>query len=132
MLTLVRKGNDVFCNDVKLTIVAQETKGPGKEVVKIKGLDGANGQQWISLARLSEGVNEIECQGREVVSTQRYTLTDKEAQKVAKLQAELDEIINAAKARYVAKPNLNVDPTKMSQEEREAKIEEVRKYYGLK
>lgn len=132
MLLLVRKGNEVFCNGQKLTIVKQETKGPGKEVVKIKGLEGSNGQQWISLSRLVEGHNEVECQGREVTTTSRYTLTSEEAKRVKELQEELDSIIQGAKDRYVQKPNLNVDPTKMSEEERLAKIEELKKYYGLK
>ncbi len=132
MLVLVRKGQEVFYNGQKLTIVEQATKGPGKEVVKVKGLEGSNGQQWISLSRLSEGKNELECQGREVTTTSRYTLTAEEAARVKELQTELDSIIQAAKDRYVQKPNLNVDPTKMSEAERLAKIEEVKKYYGLK
>lgn len=132
MLILERKGNEVFHNGQKLTIVAQATKGPGKEVVKIKGLEGSNGQQWISLSRLVEGKNEVECQGREVTTTSRYTLTAEEAKRVKELQDELNAIIQRAKDRYVKKPNLNIDPSKMSKEERLAKIEELKKYYGLK
>ena len=45
---------------------------------------------------------------------------------------QLDAIIEAAKARYVAKPKLDVDPSKMTEAEREAKIAEIKKYYGLK
>lgn len=132
MLVLERKGNEVFHNNSKLTIVEQATKGPGKEVVKIKGLEGSNGQQWISLSRLVEGKNEVECQGREVTTTSRYTLTKEEAKRVKELQEELDAIIQGAKDRYVQKPNLNIDPSKMSEAERLAKIEELKKYYGLK
>lgn len=132
MLVLERKGQEVFHNGSKLTIVEQATKGPGKEVVKIKGLEGSNGQQWISLSRLVEGRNEVECQGREVTTAAKYTLTPEEAKKVKKLQDELDQIIAQAKARYVKKPDLNIDPSKMSEAERLAKIEEVKKYYGLK
>lgn len=130
-LVLERKGNEVFHNGVKLTIVSQATKGPGKEVVKIKGLEGSNGQQWVSLSRLVEGENAIECQGREVTTTSKYTLTSEEAKRVKELQEELDKIIQGAKDRYVQKPNLNVDPSKMTEAERLAKIEEVKKYYGL-
>lgn len=131
MLVLERKGDDVYHNGIKLTVVAQATKGPGKEVVKVKGLDGSNGQQWVSLSKLQEGINEIECQGREIISSQKYTLTEEEKETVKNLQAQIDEIINAAKARYVAKPNLNIDPSKMSKEERLAKIEEIKKYWNL-
>jgi hypothetical protein len=132
MLVLERKGDEVYFGNQKLTIVKQATKGPGKEVVKIKGLEGSNGQQWLSLSRLAEGRNEIECQGREVTTTSRYTLTAEEAKRVKELQDELDAIIAQAKARYVKKPNLDIDPSKMSEAERLAKIEELKKYYGLK
>ena len=118
MLVLERKGNEVFCQGQKLTIVAQATKGPGKEVVKVAGLDGANGQKWISLSRLVEGLNEIECVAREVTTSQKYTLTADEANEVKELQARIDEIIANAKARYVEKPNLKADITKMSQAEK--------------
>lgn len=130
MLVLERKGNEVFCEGRRLTIVAQATKGPNKEVVSIKGLEGSNGQKWISLSRLVEGLNEIECQAREVVSTQKYTLTQEEAQEVKELQARIDEIINQAKTRYVKKPNLNVDPSKMSEQERLDLIEQLKAYLG--
>lgn len=134
MLVLERKGMEVYCNGVKLTIVEQRTKGPGKEVVKVAGLPGSNGQKWVSLSKLKEGINELETQGREVTitSTRSYQLTPEEAQKVKELQAQIDQIIEGAKARYVAKPKLDVDPTKMTEEERQAKIQEIMKYYGLK
>ena len=130
MLKLTRKGNEVFFEGKKLTIVAQATKG---EVVKIAGLEGSNGQKWLALAKLKEGENSVECQGREgVVVTKSYSLTEDEAKKVKELQAQIDAIIEAAKARYVAKPKLDVDPSKMTEAEREAKIAEIKKYYGLK
>lgn len=132
MLKLERKGMEVFCNGQKLTVVPQATKGPNKEVVKIAGLEGSNGQKWVALAKLKEGPNELECQGREVVVTGKsYQLTEEESKKVKDLQAQIDAIIEAAKARYVAKPKLDVDPSQMSETERLAKIEEIKKYYGL-
>lgn len=127
MVVLERKGNEVFCNGQKLTIVAQATKGPNKEVVKIAGLEGANGQKWISLTRLVEGINEIECNGREV-TTQKYTLTQEEKEEIESLQARIDEIINHAKSRYVAKPNLNVDPSKLTQEQKLALAAQLEAY----
>lgn len=99
MLVLERKGDEVYCNGCKLTINPQATKGPGKEVVKVDGLEGSNGQKWISLARLKEGINEIECQAREVTRTIKYTLTNEEQAKIDELQAQIDAIIEAAKAR---------------------------------
>lgn len=133
MLVLERKGNEVFCNGVKLTIVPQATKGPNKEVVKVAGLEGANGQKWVALAKLKEGKNELECQGREVTTTysKSYELNEEESKKVKELQAQIDAIIEQAKARYVKKPKLDLDPSSLSEEERLAKIEEIKKYYGL-
>lgn len=129
MLVLTRKGADVYHNDVKLTIVAQATKGKGKEVVKIDGLEGSNGQKWVSLSRLVEGDNEIECKAREVSTSQRYTLTDDEKAEVEELQARIDEIIAKAKARYVAPIDLRkIDTNKMTDEQREAVIKELEKF----
>lgn len=127
MLVLERKGSEVFCNGQKLTIVAQATKGPGKEVVKVAGLEGSNGQKWVSLSKLVEGINEIECNGREV-GAQRYTLTTEEAQEVKELQARIDEIIANAKARYIAKPNLNFNPANLTEAQKLAKIAELEAY----
>lgn len=131
MMKLERINDEVFFEGKKLTIVAQATKGPGKEVVKIEGLPGSNGQKWISLKRLEQGINEIQCEAREVTVGAKYKLTAEEQARVNELQNEIDEIINAAKARYVAKPDLNIDPSKMTEAERLAKIAELKAYLGL-
>lgn len=131
MIILERKGTEVFYNGTKLTIVAQATKGPGKECVKVEGLEGANGAKWVSLSKLKEGTNELELQARNVTSAGAYTLTPDEAEEVKKLKARIEEIITGAKARYVAKPKLDVNVQDMTLEERIAKVEELKKYYGL-
>ena len=131
MMKLERINDEVFFEGKKLTIVAQATKGPGKEVVKIEGLPGSNGQKWISLKRLEQGINEIQCEAREVTVGQKYKLTAEEQARVNELQNEIDEIINAAKARYVAKPDMNIDPSKMTEAERKAKIAELKAYLGI-
>lgn len=126
MLVLERKGNEVFCDGKKLTINAQASKGPNKEVVSIKGLEGSNGQKWVSLSRLVEGTNEIETQAREVTISKKYSLTEAEQKKVDKLQAEIDSIIEVAKSRYV--PNLSVkDLEKNTSLTKEQKIEYLQK-----
>lgn len=130
-MKLERINDEVFFEGKKLTIVAQATKGPGKEVVKIEGLPGSNGQKWISLKRLEQGVNEIQCEAREVTVGAKYKLTAEEQARVNELQNEIDEIINAAKARYVAKPDMNIDPSKMTAAERQAKIAELKAYLGI-
>lgn len=120
MLKLERINDEVYFEGKKLTIVAQATKGPGKEVVKIEGLPGSKGQKWISLKRLEQGINEIQCEAREVTVGAKYRLTAEEQARVNKLQAEIDEIINNAKARYI--PNLDkiekMDFSTLSDDER--------------
>ena len=130
-LILNRIDDNVYFNDKKLTIVKQESKGSNKEVVKIEGLPNSNSQKWISLTKLQQGINEITCQGREVVSTSRYKLSKEEAKEVNELQSRIDTIISKAKSRYVAKPNLDVNPSEMTEEERIAKLEEIKKFYNL-
>lgn len=132
MLKLNRKENEVYYNGIKLRINKQASKGPGNEVVYIKDCPEANGQTWISLSRLEEGENEIECKARELKSrpapAPKYELTKEEAAQVAELQAKIDVIIDAAKARYVERPNLDIDVTTLTEEEKQAHIEQVEKY----
>lgn len=131
MLVLERKGNEVFCNGCKLTINPQASKGPGKEVVKVEGLEGSNGQKWVSLARLKEGINNIETQGREISSYQRYTLTQEEKDEIKMHQDAIDKIIEVAKSRFVVKPNFKLDPTKMTEEQREAEVAKLEAYLRM-
>lgn len=104
MLTLVRSGREVTCNGHKLTMVEQATKGPGNEVIKIEGLEGANGQKWVSLRSLQQGENQVNTKGREVVATQSYTLNMAEKAEIDKLQARINAIKEAARVRYAATP----------------------------
>lgn len=115
MLELTRKGNEVFYGDKKLTIIAQATKGEGKEVVKVEGLEEANGQKFISLSKLVEGTNTLECKPREVVNSKKYVLTDKEKLEVEELQTKIDKIIEVAKARFV--PSVSKPIAKMTEAE---------------
>lgn len=129
MLELKRIGCEVYCNDKKLTIVKQESKGPGKEVVKIDGLTGSNGKKWLSLKLLQEGLNVIDdeqLKGR--VLSKGYQLNDDEQskidelnQKIDDIQSQIDEIINQAKERYKLK-----NPTKVKKV-KEKPIEELNK-----
>lgn len=129
MIKLTRIENEVYFEGNKLRIVAQATKGPNMEVVNIAGLEGSNGQKWIMLKNVKEGEHEYETQGRDVQVG--YKLTEEEQARIAELQAEIDTIKQAAKDRYVRKPNLNVNPANMTLEERLAKIEELKAYYGI-
>jgi phage host-nuclease inhibitor protein Gam len=128
-LILVRKGNEVFCNDIKLYINEQKTKNDGKgaPVVKIEGLPNSNGQKWISLNKLNEGENIIEAKGANRTSSnnKKYILTPDEQKivnelqsEIDKLQSEMNSIIEKAKERYVPIPDLKADINSLSQEER--------------
>lgn len=131
MLVLVRNGNDVFYNDEKLRIVKQASKGLNMEVVDIDGLEGSNGQKWIMLKNLKEGSNELTgLKGREVVisSKIKYELTKEEQEKVNALQSKIDEIVELAKSRYVEKPNFNINPNNLTQEQREEHAQKIEKY----
>ena len=129
MLSLKRIGDEVYCDDKKLTIVKQSSKGEGKEVVKIEGLLGNNGgKKYISLNKLSEGENIIDDNqllGREL--SPKYELTQDEQKEVdeythqiEELQSKIDTIIDIAKQRFVP-------PTKSSKKSPQQRNEEKQK-----
>ena len=137
-LTLTRKDRDVYFDGTKLTRVDQSTKGPNNEVIKIEGLPNSNGKKWISLNLLAQGVNELTCTAKAVTrhaqtaaQKRNYTLTPDEDAIVKQLQVQIDTIVDAAKARYIPRPNLDVDTSKMSTEEREQLAAQIRKYFNL-
>jgi len=124
-LILTRNGNEVFYDGKKLTINAQATKGPGREVVKIEGLHNSNGQKWVSLNLLKEGDNVLTCQARDrsvtihpsgttTKSTKDYVLTDEETRTIADHQAKIDAIIATARTRFVPTPKIIADPSQLS------------------
>jgi len=120
MLVLERKGNEVFFEGKKLTINPQASKGEHKEVVKILGLPGSNGQEWISLNRLKEGINELGDLKKHDRNNRDYELTQDEKDEIAIYQSKIDAIIETAKKRYV--PHSNKKLNEMSIEELEAYI----------
>lgn len=115
MLKLIRTQDGVFYNDRKLTIVAQATKGPGKEVVKIEGLPGSDGAKWISLNKLSMGENDIVPVKREVAGG--YALTDEEKARIDELQGEIDAIKERARKRNANKGGLKTFDEIMAMDE---------------
>lgn len=140
MLELIRTGNEVTYNGTKLTIIAQASKGPNNEQVKIAGLPGANGRSYISLSKLKPGLNKLELDvktralNNSVQVAQKYRLTSDEQAQVDKLQnqiddlkAQINDIVNVAKARYVEAPK-DCDPSQLTEEERKAAIEQAEAY----
>ena len=133
IVSIERDGLTIKVNGVECPVNKQEAKGPNKEVVNIKKVVGPQYQEWISLSRLKEGLQEIELKPhKEVVLSAKYTLTKEEQEEIDSLQAKIDKIIEDAKKRYVPTSiNLKCDPTKMTLEQRRAKIEEIKKFMGV-
>lgn len=135
-LVLLRKGDEVFFENRKLTVIAQATKGPGKEVVKIDGLPGSNGKKFVSLSKLAQGPNELECEAKAVTSTgsskRNYVLTADEQAQINELQAKIDAIIEAARARFVPEPDANFDVDKLTEAEKQAKYNEWLRYVAFR
>ena len=129
-LYVFRDGNFVYDGASRiLTINKQETKGPGNEVVKIEGLAHSNGQKWLSLSKIKEGDNWVECKkSNRTLSTASYQLTADEKAEIEKHQKVIDVIIQAAKDRYVKKPNLNVKLSEMTNTQKQKHIEELEMY----
>lgn len=132
MLELNRIGNEVYYGDKKLTIVTQASKGEGKEVVKIDGLPGSNGQKWLSLSKLQEGLNMFNDNDltKRNYSSKGYELTEEEQAKIDDLTSQIDAIIEEAKKRYV--PPVKKKPEQMNEEELLAYIARLEKLAGLK
>jgi len=137
-LILTRKDNEVFFENRKLTIVTQASKGLNKEVVKILGLPNSNDKKWVSLSLLKQGLNELECKATirtNSTSTskpaQDYVLTQEEHDLLRSYQDKIEAIIVTARARFVPKPVLDVNVHEMTEAQRLAKIEELKKYYNL-
>lgn len=132
MLELKRFGNEVYYGDKKLTVVAQASKGEGKEVVKIEGLPGSNGQKWLSLSKLQEGLNMFNDNdlAKRNYSTKGYELTEEERKEIDDLNSKIDAIIEEAKKRYV--PPVKKKAEDMTEEELLAYIARLEKLAGLK
>lgn len=128
-LVLNRIEDKVYYNDIELKINKQSSKGPGNEVVYIKDLPESNGQTWISLKKLNEGLNEFECKPKTYTHKEKYTLTDDEQKRITELQNEITKIIETAKQRYVEEPTLTIKQVDaLSNEDRLAYIDNVKKY----
>ena len=112
MLKLVRTEEGVFYEGRKLTIVPQTSKGVGKEVVKILGLPGSDGAEYISLSRIPMGENEVQPQKRS-----SCLLTDEEKKRIDELQGEIDAIKAKARQRNLKKVDLKTVEAVMAMDE---------------
>lgn len=106
---IVKNGYEVMVDGIACKVIKQESKGTNKEVVDIEKAVGTDWQKYISLSKLVEGSQEVELKPRKVVDSKNYTLTEDEKTQVANLQAQIDAIIDAAKARYVAPSKVNLN-----------------------
>ena len=101
LVKICKDGYEITVNGVKCPVIKQASKGEGKEVVKIEKVVGPSYQAYISLTKLVEGEQDFEVAPHKEVSSNRYTLTEEEQSKVDGLQAQIDAIIEVAKARFV-------------------------------
>lgn len=134
MLTLYKDGLKVMHNNKPLRVNLQSNKkdGKGDPVVYVGGLLGAGGQQWISLSRLKEGRNDIITKTRSKrANSSGWSLTDDERKQIDALQKQIDDIKAKAKERHNSKPNLKLNPSEMSDEQKLAEVEKLRKFLGL-
>ena len=98
---IIKNGHEIIVNGIKCKVIRQESKGPNKEVVDIEKAVGTDWQKYISLSKLAEGSQDVQLKPRKVVDSKNYTLTEEEKTQVEELQAQIDAIIENAKARYV-------------------------------
>lgn len=97
---IVKNGDEVIVNGVKCPVVNEKAKNNKYVNIEKLGLD--EWQKHIGLQFLVEGKQEVELDVRRHSGAQtKYTLTADEEQEIAELKARIDEIIEAAKARYV-------------------------------
>ncbi len=131
-LTLTRTNGVVMHEGVELKINAQASKGANREVVKIAGLPGAGGQTWLSLSKIKEGTHIYACSaGANAGTTLGGALTPDEQKRVDDLQAQIDAIKAAARARAAA---TKIDPKTVGALSDDAKrelIAQLQKSLGL-
>ena len=97
---IVKNGEEIIVNGVKCPVVNEKAKNNKYVNIEKLGLD--EWQKHIGLKFLVEGKQEVELEPRRQSGAQaKYTLTAEEEQEIAELKARINEIIEAAKARYV-------------------------------
>ena len=98
---IVKNGYEIIVNNVACKVIKQESKGLNKEVVDIEKAVGPEYQRYVSLSKLVDGSQIVELKPRKIVESKQYSLTQEEQTQIDELQAQIDAIIEAAKARYV-------------------------------
>ena len=130
-IVLNKVGDEVFFEDKKVAINPQSSKGPGKEVICLNKLVEENVQQYISLSKCVDGLNEFTLKERKVVDSKKFELTKEEKEEVDRLQSRIDEIVKIAKSRFVpSKKAVTIE--KMTKEQLEKYIEDCNNMLKLK
>lgn len=106
---IVKNGYEIIVNNVACKVIKQESKGLNKEVVDIEKAVGPEYQRYVSLSKLVDGSQIVELKPRKIVESKQYSLTQDEQTQIDELQAQIDAIIEAAKARYVAPSKVNLN-----------------------
>jgi len=120
IVKISRDGYKVLVDGVQYHINPQTSKGPGNEIVELKKMNHPELQQSISLSKIPDGCVDFEFElapRKEVTSKKDYELTEDEQKQVNELQAQIDAIKDAARARYIPSKAKAKDPNKMSAQE---------------
>ena len=122
---IIKNGEEIIVNGVKCPVVHERAKN--NTYLDINKLGFESWQKHIGLQFLVEGKQEFELKPRSNKGAHgKYTLTPEEEQEIAKLNARIDEIIEAAKARYVKPIKFNKikDVSKLTAEQKLSAIEQ--------
>lgn len=115
-IELIRKGDEVFYQGMKLHINPQRTHN--YPIVEIAKLGFAGYQESIGLSTLKEGTNIVTLKPKKIVESKKLMLTLEEQQEIAELEARIEEIKENARKRTPKHKKLE----EMSIEELEAYI----------
>ena len=102
-IELVKNGNEVYYNDMKVHINPQASKN--YPVVDLAKLGFDDYQRYVALNSLKEGLNVIELKPRKQVAT-GVVLTEEEKAQIAELEAKIEEIKENARKRTPKKKRL--------------------------
>ena len=118
-IEIVKNGEEIIVNGVKCPVKHERAKN--NTYLDIDKLGFEAWQKHIGLQFLVEGKQEFELKPRSNKGAKaKYTLTPEEEQEIAELNARIDEIIEAAKARYVKPIKFNKikDVSKLTEEQK--------------
>lgn len=130
-IELIRKGDEVFYQGMKLHINPQRTHN--YPIVEIEKLGFTGYQKSIGLSTLKEGTNIVTLKPQKIVESKKLMLTLEEQQEIAELEAKIAEIKENARKRAPIKKTISIaDIKKLSPDEIQAQIAELEAYLATR